>query len=120
MKTKELIRQLHKADPTGEMEVTVGKADIHFVGVQPYYHDGLTQILLRDETNPYYNIIGAEVRSNGQHVHIRPLTIETAIWEDPDLPVSVEGEGWQVTDYLKTIERWRAEARKGHEDAPTS
>jgi hypothetical protein len=91
MKTKELIRQLQEADPSGEIECCVNNADIHFVNVEPAYWDGCLQVLKRDETNPYYNIIGAKYTSKGDKVVIRPLSISDAVFENQDLPVEFEG-----------------------------
>jgi hypothetical protein len=99
MKTKELIRQLQEADPSGELECCVGNADIHFVDVEPAYWDGCLQVLKRDESNPYYNIIGGKYTCRGDKVNVRPLSIGDAIFENQDLPVEFEGKyGW---DYYK-------------------
>jgi hypothetical protein len=86
MKTKDLIRELQDADPTGEMHVTVGKRDIHFIGQQPYYYDGNVEKLIRDESADGYNIIGAEYPTE-DHIKIFTLSIETAVWNDPEMPV---------------------------------
>lgn len=87
MKTKELIRQLQDADPSGENEVCVGNSDIHFVDVLPAYYDGRLQVLIRDETKSNYNIVGAKLVSNGVKVVIVPLSIFDALWNDPDMPI---------------------------------
>ena len=89
MKTKELIKQLREADPTGEEEVTVGNTDIHFVdGLLPSYYDGCQQILILDEKNiDSYNVIGGKVRAEGNKVVIRLHSISDAIFENPKLPV---------------------------------
>jgi hypothetical protein len=91
MKTKELIRQLRKADPSGEIECCVNNADIHFVNTEPAYYDGCLQVLKRDVNNKYYNIIGAKYTSKGEKVVIRPLSISDAVWEQEDFPVEFEG-----------------------------
>lgn len=63
MKTKELIRRLQEEDPTGELEVTVGKTDIYFIQTLPGYYDGCYQVLKRDQEleGRCYSVIGAEV-----------------------------------------------------------
>src|SRR5271166_4607739 len=90
MKGKELIRQLLEADPTGEIEVCVGNIDIHFVSLDPAYYDGQLQVLLRDpkRTGRCYDICGAEIRNEGQKVQIHTFSIQDAIWEDADLPIT--------------------------------
>lgn len=91
MKTKDLIKQLQEADPSGEIECCVNNADIHFVNTEPAYYDGCLQVLKRDIDNKYYNIIGAKYVSKGEKVVIRPLSISDAIWEQEDLPIEFEG-----------------------------
>jgi D-aminopeptidase len=81
MKTKELIRQLQEGDPTGDQEVSVGNTDIHFVSVEPAYYDGCQEVLVRDEKEKCYNIIGARVVSEGDKVVIHTLGIHDAIME---------------------------------------
>lgn len=87
MKTKELIRQLQEADPTGELQCVVGGTDIHFVDAEPGYYDGPYEVLLRDETVAHFNIIGARLTTEGEKVRIRTLSIEDLIWDNPELPV---------------------------------
>jgi len=111
MKTKELIRQLMEQDPTGEEEVCVNNVDIHFVQREPACHDGHHQVLIRDESNPYYNIIGAEYRSEGIKINITPLSIQWAIYNDPKVPVSYVGD-YTEEDHKEQVEQWRAETRK--------
>lgn len=79
MKTKELIKRLMEADPTGEVEVCVGNVDIHFVELLPAYYDGPLQVLERDETCKYYNIIGGKYKRTGSKVKIHTLSISDAI-----------------------------------------
>ena len=118
MKTKELIRQLQEADPTGEEEVCVGNTDIHFVEVLPAYYDGRLQVLKRDETCNYYNIIGAEFVAEGKKIAIHPLSIKDAIFNDPNLPVSFERcDSCMNCEYLKEwVEDWRKETRKIYDE----
>lgn len=87
MKTKDLIRRLQEADPTGELHVSVGNIDILTVYRVEHYYDGRQERLMRDETSPYYNVVGGYWSTEGHKVVIRDLSIEDAIFEDPDLPV---------------------------------
>jgi hypothetical protein len=109
MKTKELIRQLQEEDPTGEEEVCVHNEPIFFLENLPAYYDGLLQVLIRDEKNKFYNVIGAELRGEGRKVKIHLHSIEDAIFENPDLPVTIVGTNY---GYKSRVEKWREEARK--------
>lgn len=113
MKTSELIRRLQEADPTGELEVTVGKTDIHFVNVMPCYYDGHVQVLKRDPAleGEFYNIIGAEVRGEGSHLSIYTHSIQTMLADEPELPVTFDGPG--AERYVREhVEKWREFGRK--------
>ena len=112
MKTKELIRQLQKADPSGEAECCVNNIDIHFVSNEPAYWDGTLEVLQRDESNKYYNIIGAKYVAYGTKVVIRPLSIADAIFEDPKLPVDYSncGSGERASRCREANDRRRKEA----------
>lgn len=105
MKTKELIRQLQDADPSGETEVCIGNADINFVDVLPAYYDGRLQVLQRNENNGCYNIIGAKLVSQGNKVIIHPLSIYDALWNDPDMPI----------DYSDCSEQCAARYKESHD-----
>lgn len=87
MKTKELIKLLQEADPSGEVEVCIGNADIHFVEILPAYYDGRLQVLQRNPDINAYNITGAKLFENGDKIVLHPLSIFDAIWNDPDLPI---------------------------------
>ena len=120
MKTKELIRQLQEADPSGELECAIGNSDIHFVEVQPAYWDGCLEVLERDESNPYYNIIGAKYTTEGVKINISTLSIEEAIFNDPDLPVEFDTHFLYEEHndrYKKAVKRYRKEAKQIKEEA---
>jgi hypothetical protein len=110
MKTKKLIELLQAEDPTGEVEVCVNNEDIFFLEHTSAYWDGCLQVLKRDESSPYYNIIGAKIASTGGKIKIKTLSIEDAIYEDPDLPV--EFDEYTKKSYADSIARWREEARE--------
>ena len=108
MKTKELIKQLQEADPTGETECCVDNKDIFFVDCEPSYWDGCLQILKRDHTSKHYNVIGARYTTKGHKISIVTLSIEDAISEDPDLSIEYEG----FFDGCKTMERYQEAVKK--------
>jgi len=89
MKTKEVIRQLLEADPTGEEEVSVGNCDIYYVDSIPSYYDGNQKILIRDESKNCYNVVGVKVREAGRKIVINTLSLEDALYTDPNLPVDL-------------------------------
>lgn len=72
MKTKELIRQLQEADPTGEIECCVGNCDIDNVTVLPAYYDGNLQVItVRDERGA---AIAGKLFHNGRKVQIEAFS----------------------------------------------
>lgn len=113
MKTKDLIRQLQEADPSGELECCLGNADIHFIDVEPAYYDGCLQVLVRDE----HRIVGAKYVSKGHKVVIHPLSIRDAIFDKEDCPVDLSDlqESWRER-YKSRIEEYRQETRRISED----
>lgn len=106
MKTKELIRQLQEADPSGEVEVCVGNVDIHFVDIEPAYYDGTLQVLKRDESkSPYYNIVGGKYCRTGSKVVLHTLSISDAIANGGDFEV----------DYSELSDERREATKKAHD-----
>lgn len=87
MKSKELIRRIMEADPSGEEEVCIGNADILCVQKLPAYYDGTLQLLERDPNNKFYNVIGAKYKIKGLKISIEPHSIQDAICDDPNLPI---------------------------------
>lgn len=113
MKTRDLIHRLQEADPSGELEVTVGKRDIYFLQKLPCYYDGRTQILQRNPEleGKCYNIVGAEIRSNGQHISIETHSIQEMLLDSPGLPVTYDSESAE-RHYAEKVEKWREEGRQ--------
>jgi hypothetical protein len=122
MKTKELIKRLQEADPTGEVECCVGNLDIYYLSHESAYYDGALQVLLHDETkrDKAWSVIGAKLKGNGTKIQIHTMSIEDVIFDvvekdTDDFPVSVEGYV-SGTHYEKDVERWKQEARKIHKE----
>lgn len=112
MKTKELIRQLQKADPTGELETCVLNEDIHFVDTLPALYDGKLQVLTRDDSKNCYNIIGGKYVVKGHKVVIFPISITDALWNDPDMPVDYsELNSDSVSRYMQSDDLTRQSSR---------
>lgn len=106
MKTKELIRQLIEADPSGEEEVCVGNCDIHFIENLPAYYDGSLQVLQRDENCKFYNIIGGKYKRTGRKIQIHTLSISDAISNRQEIPV----------DYSELAADQQISTKKAHDD----
>jgi len=98
MKTKELIRQLQEADPSGEIECCIDNADIFFVERLPAYYDGRLQTLKRDKNG---QITGAKVISKGDKIKIYPLSIQEHFLDNPELEVQYETDNEFAKEWLE-------------------
>lgn len=107
MKTKELIRQLQKEDPSGELDVCVGNVDIYFVEKLPGWYDGCQQIFIRDEDG---YIVKAKYNSKIDKIKIHITSIEDLLLDYPDMVVdckNVHNEKY----YEQCVREWRKEAK---------
>jgi hypothetical protein len=113
MKTKDLIKELQEADPSGEIEVCVNNIDIFTVTTEPAYYDGRLQLLIRDPAKkPYYDIVGGRYVSSGAKVVISPMSITDVLWDDPDAEIDYGGLSGAMGDsYRKTDEATRQASR---------
>jgi hypothetical protein len=115
MKSSKLIELLQKEDPTGDGEVCIsgseGNADIFNLEWKAGYWDGAYQVLKRNWASEYYNVIGAEYRSDGDKLCIRPMTIEDALLNDPELPIEVFDDFCQKK-MADEVASWREVMRK--------
>jgi len=105
MKTKELIAQLQKEDPTGEMECNINGIDIISVRKEPGYWDGPYEILTRDDAG-FVN--GGIYTRNGTKLTIQTYSIKEYVFDigsDSDhFPVTYDkslGDTW--TNRLEEI-----------------
>jgi len=89
MKTKDVIKMLQEADPSGELECCIDNADIFFVDVIPAYWDGCFQTIGRDENNKIQNVT---IHSQGDKVIIHYYHASDIILDRPDLPVYYDSE----------------------------
>ena len=98
MKTKKLIEILQQADPSGELECSVGGTDIFAAHTAPGYYDGVHEILVRDPLVSWYNVVGGIISSKGTKVNIQLLTLEDALFDS-----EANGEYFPIcvdTDYV--------------------
>jgi len=108
MKTKDLIAELQKLDPEGELECCVDNADIHFVDRVPAYYDGCLQVLLKDEKG---RIQGAKYTSEGVKIKIHTLSVCDAIFDWQDMPVEFEGS-YNFDYYKERVESFREQTEE--------
>lgn len=97
MKTKDLIAELIKADPSGELEVIAGGTPIYFVDCEPAYYDGPLKILIQDKSLTCYNITGFKYTHQGEKVRLHLMDLDDVLLNDPDLPVDIS----EVTEHSR-------------------
>lgn len=114
MKTRELIRRLQEADPSGDIEVCVGKYDIHFLTKVQAYYDGAHTILVRDESKSGYNITGAIINRFGEKINLHLLSAQDVIDDDPEAPIEVRGGDPEQMKAM--IKSWRVESRRDNQE----
>lgn len=118
MKTKELIAELLKVDPTGEGEVCIGNSDVYFVEHLPAYYDGCLQRLIKDDDG---HVIAGKFTGSGNKISIRPLSIYDAIFDDNKFPVTYEGMSEEkAASYEKSIAERRRQTDKIHDESEQS
>lgn len=87
MKSKDLIAELQKLDPSGEIEV-IADGDIYFASLEPAYYDGCLQTLIRDPAlAPYYNIIGMKITGRGQKIQLHCMNMRDVIFDEDEKPL---------------------------------
>jgi len=127
MKTRELIRQLQEADPSGGLDCCIETTtDIYFVERLPAYYDGTQEILVRDPNKENYNIVGGIFTGEGVKVCIRSYSIEDALWDyDGKFPIEyikcsrpqekVKKIKDEIKKFLTKHKEWRERARMWEE-----
>lgn len=112
MKSKELIRQLLEVDPSGEVEVNAGGADIYFVSKEPGYYDGAYQVLQRAEhLKPYYDIIGIRICRQSEKIRLVTVSADDFLLDKPDGLIQYDSESTRER-YEERIERTRKENKE--------
>lgn len=117
MKVKKLIELLQEFDDDGEVCILTedGNVDIFNIQEMEGYWDGAYQVLDRDWECKYYNIIGAKYRTDGSKIVIKPMGIEDALLDNPDLPIEVI-DTFVHKGLQKQVDDWRKEVKKIHDD----
>jgi hypothetical protein len=110
MKTKELVRLLQKADPTGEVDCCVDGIDIFSVQRLPAFQDGPKEVLHREaDRKPNFDVVRGTISRRGEKVLIKTLSLRSALVKDPDLHIEVL-DCDERTEHQ--IQKWRDEARR--------
>jgi hypothetical protein len=111
MKTREFIKRLQEADPSGDLDCCIDNHDILRVERQFAFYDGALEILVRDPARlPYYEVIGGILRTKGDKIRIQVLSLEDAIYEakGKPFPIEIECADDKVRERLELdIQRWR-------------
>ncbi len=114
MKTKDLIKQLQEADPSGEEVVCVGNTPIYYVDSLPGYYDGCARDLIQDPEliGKSYSIIGGRIISTGMKISIKTYDIDDMLYDNPEAPVEFDGP-YAQRHYESSVEKWRELGRSG-------
>jgi hypothetical protein len=112
MKTKELIRLLSSADPSGEAECCIDNCDIIDVDLMEYYYDGRCEVFRRDANG---KIIGAGYLNSGTKIKIRARSISEYLF-DFDLekfPVDYSGlDDGRAKSYRESHEKTKVQNKE--------
>jgi hypothetical protein len=112
MKTKDLIALLQRVDPSGELHVCMqDNSDVYDAHKIPAFWEGRQDILVRDDSNPFFNVQGGIVNGTGDKVILSGMSIETALCHKPSMPVLILG-GDVTGEYAARIQRWREEGEQ--------
>lgn len=102
MKSKELIEEILKADPSGELEVCIGGNDpIDFVSMQEAYYDGNLEILIKDSNG---KLKGYKVTGNGYKIIIHTKDLYSCFSTNINLELDMN----ELSEYNK--KRWESKA----------
>lgn len=93
MKTKDLIAELQRVDPSGEIECCIENGDIWSINVEPAYYDGRLQVFQFDEER---RPISAKRVSKGEKVVLSPIYISRVIGSDYNLHIEYEDEADRI------------------------
>ena len=114
MKTKDLIKALSDADPSGELECCVGNVDVYHVRKLPAYYDGAFEVLVHNESvrGKQWSVIGGKIVRSGYKVQIECISLDDAMFDmRGNFPIEIVGE--DPDGHIgKMIDRWRNDNAK--------
>ena len=119
MTTFELIKKLQSVDPSGKLQVVVNNIPIYTVDNVEAYWDGRLQMLIQDRSkDPYYNIVGYKVTSQGRKVRLNTMDLDDVMLDNPDIPVYLEELGkYFKKEWEERVRDTREEMKRIHEEA---
>lgn len=103
MKTKDLIKELQKADPSGETHAAIGNSDIMCVERLPAYYDGSLQVISYNEKG---YPVSAKYHRKGEKVSITSWAISDIIGDRQNFEI----------DYSELHETTRESTKKWHDE----
>ncbi len=119
MKTRDLIKQLQEADPSGDLECCVDNQDIHHIEVLPGNYNGCFEILIRDPTQKGFNIVGGVLQCNGKKFRIRLLSLEDCLFEfENKFPITIVANDESNRKFAqRKIDRWKENVNSRRDEA---
>jgi hypothetical protein len=106
MKTKDLIKELQTADPSGEIECCIDNAAISYIVVEEAYYDGALHVI---EFNENHHPVRGYRQHSGEKVVISHMYINDAVdW--PDFKVE-----YLTEEDRKRYEIFDVENRRSHD-----
>ena len=111
MNTRELTEKLSIADPSGELECCIGNSHISHIDVVPAFYDGALEVLVWDKADPS-KIRAAKLETSGKKVRINSLSIEAAIYDNPEMAVDIRAHDNGVRERLEAqVTLYRSQAK---------
>ena len=108
-------------DPSGECECVINDVtDILLVEQKPAYWDGAHEVLVRDEKlNPFHNVVGGKISTEGLKVSILTLSLEDALFDSmagkgKDFPIELDisyVDPKAKKRWTEIIDGWKEEAK---------
>lgn len=107
MRTSNLIRMLQELDPSGDLEVSVGNTDILFVDRVPPWYDGEQEVLIRDDSSPYYDVVGGYLRGAGDDkIRIHTHSLEWMLLDSPEFEIHTVGYRQTSLDHIQALREY--------------
>jgi len=120
MTTRELIAELQRQDPSGDVPVVVDNKEVYTVECMAAYWDGVAQLHVVDEAaKPYWHIKGMRVTTKGHKVRLSTIGVEDFIENIPDglveFDFSYSDDAQRaeiIREWQSRVETWRAEVKQ--------
>lgn len=114
MKTKELIEELQRIDPDGEIEVYFGADPISHLEIAAYYYDGNPWKIIKDHEG---ETVGMKMVDRDWKIRIKVYPLEDYIFDYLNVPedelnivVSKEAKEHYDKYWEERVEKWKKES----------